>query len=72
MENDLESQIRELIDRGARPVSLHEVSQRSATSAPRAAGRRRLRYKRWVDGPRYYDVWSGQCPGCGTIWLRVQ
>jgi hypothetical protein len=41
MENDLESQIRELIDRGARPVSLHEVSRRSAPSAPRAAGRRR-------------------------------
>ena len=41
MENDLESQIRELIDGGARPVSLHEVSQRSAPSASRAAGRRR-------------------------------
>jgi hypothetical protein len=41
VENDLESQLRELIDRGARPISLHEVSQRSAPSAPRAAGRRR-------------------------------
>jgi len=41
MENDLESQIRELIDRGARPVSLHEVTQRGAASAPRATGRRR-------------------------------
>ena len=41
MENDLESQLRELIDRGTRPISLHEVSQRSAPSAPRAAGRRR-------------------------------
>jgi hypothetical protein len=41
MENDLESQIRQLIDRGARPVSLQEVSQRRAPSAPRAAWRRR-------------------------------
>ena len=41
MENDLDSQIRELIDCGAPPVSLHEVSQRGAPSAPRSAGRRR-------------------------------
>jgi hypothetical protein len=41
VESDLESQIRELIDRGARPVSLQEVSQRGAASAPREAGRRR-------------------------------
>jgi hypothetical protein len=38
MDNDLGSQIRELIDRGARPVSLEEASQRSAPSARRAAG----------------------------------
>jgi hypothetical protein len=37
----MESQICELIDRGARPVSLQEVSQRRAASAPRKAGRRR-------------------------------
>ena len=42
MENDLEGQIRELIDRGAQPVSLQEVSQRSAPSAHRGAGRRRM------------------------------
>ena len=41
MDNDLDSQIRELIDCGARPVSLHEVSQRGTPSAPRVAGRRR-------------------------------
>jgi hypothetical protein len=41
MENDLESQIRELIDRGARPVSLQEISQRHPSAARPEAGRRR-------------------------------
>ena len=41
METDLESQIRELIDRGARPVSFQEISQRHAPAARREAGRRR-------------------------------
>jgi hypothetical protein len=41
MDNDLERQIRELIDQGARPISLEEVTQRSAPSARRAPGRRR-------------------------------
>jgi hypothetical protein len=39
MATDLEGQIRELIDRGARPVSFLEVSQRPAARRP--AGRRR-------------------------------
>jgi hypothetical protein len=41
METDLENQIRELIDRGARPVSFQEVSQRHAPAARHRAGRRR-------------------------------
>jgi hypothetical protein len=41
METDLGNQIRELIDRGARPVSLQEISQRHAPAARREARRRR-------------------------------
>ena len=41
METDLTNQIRELIDGGTRPVSLQEVSQRSAPVARPVAGRRR-------------------------------
>ena len=41
METDLEDQIRELIDRGAQPVSVQEVSERRAPAARRAQPRRR-------------------------------
>jgi hypothetical protein len=41
MDNELGSEIRELIDRGAQPVSLQEVTGRSALPVPRMAGRRR-------------------------------
>ena len=41
MATDLEGQIRELIDRGARPVSFLEVSQRPVLAARRPAGWRR-------------------------------
>ncbi|MGH3208919.1 MAG: hypothetical protein ACRDNO_14275 [Trebonia sp.] len=41
METNLQGQIRELIDRGARPVSLQEISQRHAPAARREAGRHR-------------------------------
>jgi hypothetical protein len=42
MENDLGNQIRELIDRGVRPVSLQEVRQRQAPVGRREARRRRI------------------------------
>jgi hypothetical protein len=41
METDLGNQIRELIDRGAPPVSFQEITQRHATAARRAPVRRR-------------------------------
>ena len=41
METDLGNQIRELIDRGARPVSFQEITQRHAAAARRAPVRRR-------------------------------
>ena len=41
METDLHNQIRELIDRGARPVSFQEISQRHSSAARPEAGRRR-------------------------------
>ena len=41
METDLENQIRELIDRGAQPISFQEISQRNAPAARREARRRR-------------------------------
>ena len=40
METDLAPQIRELIDRGARPVSFQEVSQRHAPAARRSGAAR--------------------------------
>ena len=43
METDLKDQIRELIERGAQPVSFREISERRTARAhaiPRGAGRR--------------------------------
>ena len=45
MEADLKDQIRELIERGAQPVSFREISERRTArthAVPRAAGRRRV------------------------------
>src|ERR1700722_3236958 len=45
METDLKDQIRDLIERGARPVSFREISERRMArthAVPRAAGRRRV------------------------------
>ncbi len=42
METDLGNQIRELIDRGARPVSLQEIRHRHPADARREARRRRI------------------------------
>jgi hypothetical protein len=41
MENDLNNQIREMIDRGARPVTLQEIRQRHAPAVRREARRHR-------------------------------
>src|ERR1700733_4673057 len=45
METDLKDQIRDLIERGAQPVSFREISERRTArthAIPRAAGRRRV------------------------------
>ena len=44
METDLKNQIRDLIERGAQPVSFREIRERTARThaIPRAAGRRRV------------------------------
>ena len=47
MEPDLKDQIRDLIERGAQPVSFREISERRtarAHASPRAAGRRRVMF----------------------------